>query len=73
MTEDKIYHWINADYFYKVLNWIIVANSISGIIAIIVILFLYKIWKKSSEANEIIYMKLKEFKNEKSERVQDGN
>lgn len=45
MIENKIYHCISAEYFEKVLNWLIIVNSISGIIAIGVILFLYKLWK----------------------------
>lgn len=73
MESGKIYHWITSEYFEKVLNQIIIINSISGIIAIGVILFLYKLWKKSSESNVILYMKNKELTNEKEKRVQDGN
>ena len=58
---------ISREYFIKVLNWIVIINSISGIIAIGVILFLYKLWKKSSQANEIIYLKLKELENGRAE------
>lgn len=57
----------------EILNQIIIINAISGIIAIIVILFLYKLWKKSSEANVILYMKNKELTNEKAEREKSGN
>jgi len=72
MEENKIYHWITAEYFEKVLSWIIIINGISGIIAIGVILFLYNLWKKSEEANVSLYIQNKEL-NEKAERMQNGN
>lgn len=79
MSKDQMWmnfikdNFISRQYFIQVLNWITIANTISGIIAIGVILFLYKLWKKSSEANEILYMKNKELTNEKEERKKHEN
>lgn len=69
MMQNKIYHWISAEYFEKVLNWILIINTISGIIAITVIIFLYKLWKKSEQANIILYIKHKELINDKAEKA----
>lgn len=79
MSRDQMWvdfirdNFISRQYFVQVLKWIIIVNTISGIITIGVILFLYKLWKKSSEANVILYMKNKELTNEKKKSGENGN
>lgn len=68
ILEIVLQNCISREYFIKVLNWIFMINLISGIIAICVILFLYKLWKKSQAANEILYIENLNMKRE----MEDG-